>query len=79
MTTNVFEGARRIAKLVAVLWILGWVVAAFNTSQIWQDALAFIGGLAFLWAFTWAVGWIVRGFLGIPMGRDEKPTSTQED
>ena len=28
MKINVFEGARRIAKLAAVLWILGWIVAA---------------------------------------------------
>lgn len=32
MTINIFEGARRIAKSVAVLWILGWVVAAFVVS-----------------------------------------------
>ena len=29
MQINAFEGARRIAKLTAVLWILGWIVAAF--------------------------------------------------
>lgn len=32
MTINVFEGARRIAKLVAVLWVVGWIVAAFTQS-----------------------------------------------
>ena len=28
MAMNAFEGGRRIAKLVAALWILGWIVAA---------------------------------------------------
>lgn len=32
MAINVFEGARRIAKLLAALWVVGWVVAAFNVS-----------------------------------------------
>ena len=32
MAINVFEGARRIAKLLAVLWVGGWVVAAFSVS-----------------------------------------------
>lgn len=36
MATNSFEGARRIAKLVAALWILGWIVAAFtSSSSVW--------------------------------------------
>jgi hypothetical protein len=30
MAINAFEGARRIAKLVAALWVVGWIVAAFN-------------------------------------------------
>lgn len=30
---NIFEGARRIAKLVTALWVIGWIVAAFNTSS----------------------------------------------
>lgn len=32
MTINVFEGARRIAKLLAALWVVGWVIAAFYVS-----------------------------------------------
>ena len=28
MTINIFEGARRIAKLAAVLWLLGWIAGA---------------------------------------------------
>jgi len=31
--------------------------------------------LLFLWVFTWAVGWLVRGFMGIPRGQDNKNES----
>jgi hypothetical protein len=30
MAMNMFEGARRIAKLIAALWVIGWLVAAFQ-------------------------------------------------
>ena len=30
MAINVFEGARRISMLVAVIWIIGWSVMAFG-------------------------------------------------
>ncbi len=36
--------------------------------------LGMLASLATFWAFTWAVGWIVRGFIGIPHGKDSKPT-----
>lgn len=32
MAINVFEGARRISKLVAIILIIGWIVGAFNHS-----------------------------------------------
>lgn len=32
MAINIFEGARRITKLIAAIWIIGWLVAAFNVS-----------------------------------------------
>lgn len=32
MAINVFEGARRITKLLAALWVGGWVIAAFYVS-----------------------------------------------
>lgn len=78
MTIDVFEGARRIAKLVAALWVAGWIVGAFtelanySASYYSQGALIAIGGLVFLWGFSWAVGWIVRGFMGIPRGHDRR-------
>lgn len=34
--------------------------------------LGMLASLATFWAFTWAVGWIVRGFMGIPQGKDSK-------
>lgn len=32
MAINMFEGARRIAKLIAALWVIGWLVAAFQVT-----------------------------------------------
>ena len=34
--------------------------------------LGMLASIAAFWAFTWAVGWIVRGFMGIPHGKDSK-------
>lgn len=40
----------------------------------WKDALQFaFGGVAFLWAAVTGIGWIVRGFMGIPRGKDTRP------
>ena len=33
MATNVFEGARRISKIVAAIWIIGWIVGAYYTYE----------------------------------------------
>lgn len=39
----------------------------------WKEVcLTLVGGLAFLWAFTAGFGWILRGFLGIPRGKDAR-------
>jgi hypothetical protein len=90
MTTNIFEGGRRIAKLVGVLWIFfaGWLaiedwkhdVAVMPAELQYLRFVGFIWlpiGLAVLWALTWTVGWIVRGFLGIPHGQDRKPATPE--
>ena len=42
--------------------------------NVGQHLLSMVGSLVGLWFFTWAVGWIVRGFLGIPRGMDQKAT-----
>ncbi|MGO4220541.1 hypothetical protein AB4Y64_01555 [Lysobacter sp. TAF61] len=40
----------------------------------WTDSLIGLAvGLAIFWACVWAIGWIVRGFAGIPRGRDNRP------
>ena len=42
----------------------------------WKLALQVLaGGLAFGWVLMAATGWIVRGFLGIPRGKDARPDS----
>ena len=33
MAINIFEGGRRISKLVAVIWIIGWSVGAYYTYE----------------------------------------------
>lgn len=77
---NIFEGGRRIAKVVAGAWAVGLTIGALNGAFTYQSgfdgslvAKEGLGGLAFIWVFTWGVGWIVRGFMGIPRGQDKKP------
>ena len=73
---NIFEGARRIAKVFAVLWIIFVIsiglFAEFNGDPLVEFLKLFLGGLAFIGGFTVATGWIVRGFMGIPRGHDQR-------
>jgi len=40
----------------------------------WKTAMLFLfGGLAVGWGFVAATGWVVRGFMRIPRGKDERP------
>ncbi len=75
MAINVFEGSRRVSRLVAAIWIIGWIIESLNEGMQ-RDPIAFasvaFGGLLFILVFTWVVGWIVRGFMGIPRGQDKK-------
>ena len=48
---------------------LGWLNTAKSAGMY---LLGMLASLATFWAFTWAVGWIVRGFMGIPQGKDSK-------
>jgi len=75
---NIFEGGRRIAKVIMAMAVLLMVPVlltlndpSFSSIADYIGSLA--GGLIFVWAFTWGVGWIVRGFMGIPRGSDQKP------
>ena len=85
---NIFEGARRIAKTITVGILIGFVFEGFDigsSSAVLAGAVSYSVALrnhviqawlsmAGFWAFTWTVGWIVRGFMGIPHGKDSKPT-----
>jgi len=86
MRVNLFEGSRRIGVLFGILWIVGCTVFAFTggPSAIAYDRAALQehiesvllvlgGGLAFGWVFMAVMGWVVRGFLGVPTGADERP------
>lgn len=54
-------------------------VEALLKSAYWKKARETLGyllvGLAVFWLCVWAVGWIVRGFLGIPVGKDQREKS----
>ena len=75
MLINVFEGACRVSKFIAVIWIIGWIIKVLNEGMegdpIALASVAF-GGLLFILAFTWIIGWVVRVFKGIPKGQDQK-------
>jgi hypothetical protein len=45
--------------------------------QLKHTLLTLFGGLAFGWVFMAITGWVVRGFLGIPRGEDERTTERQ--
>lgn len=40
--------------------------------RVREGVLVLVVGIVFLWALSWTTGWIVRGFLGIPRGQDQK-------
>jgi hypothetical protein len=73
---NSFEGARRIAKVFAILWIIFCAVMFLFVADLdnypYRVPMLLLGGLAFIGGFTIATGWIVRGFLGIPRGKDQR-------
>ena len=72
---NIFEGSRRIAKVAIVSGSLIYISYCFWYLYFQKDLYALLWLLPILaafWAFTWAVGWIVRGFMGIPQGKDSK-------
>jgi hypothetical protein len=45
---------------------------------IWTGLEAAVGGLIAITVITAVIGWIVRGFLGIPRGKDSRPDSPRE-
>jgi len=75
MKINIFEAARRISRVVAAVWIIGWIIKALNSNMqgnpIYFASVAF-GGLVFILVITSIIGWIVRRLRGIPGGQDKK-------
>lgn len=77
---NIFEGSRRIAKVTAAFWagaviVIAFLDGAFDGSgryDFQQFIVNLISGPLVILAFTVATGWIVRGFMGIPRGLDQK-------
>lgn len=69
------QGARRISKLVAMIWIIVWIVKSLN-GNMGGDPITFVsavfGGLLFILVITWAIGWTVRSFMDIPKGQDQR-------
>ena len=73
---NIFEGSRRIARLLEAIWLVCVGGVAYVASVPFGAALLFaIGGLIVVSALQIAIGWIVRGFMGIPRGHDHRPES----
>lgn len=75
MVINIFEAGRRASRLVAAIWIISWIIKAINSgfqgTPIIFAGLVF-GGVLFILIFSKAIGKIVRFFMGIPKGLDQK-------
>lgn len=83
---NTFEGSRRIAKALAGLWVGGFFAGAIfggfdltNESDRKEFFIAVVGGLVFIGCFTVLIGWVVRGFMGIPRGQDQRDANEQSE
>ncbi len=74
---NIFEGSRRIAKVAAAFWagavMTIAVIDGYDRFELSRFITNLISGSVVILAFTFATGWIVRGFMGIPRGHDQKP------
>lgn len=75
MVINIFEAGRRISRLVAAIWIISWIIKAidsgFQGTPTVFAGLVF-GGVLFILIFSKVIGWIIRFFMGIPIGLDQK-------
>ena len=81
MATNIFKGARRLAILLGVGWILFMSYSAAttsNTPDIDDYLLYFIGYPLGFYLFVLLMGWVVRGARGIPSGMDKRPDSSTQ-
>ena len=75
MVINIFEAGRRISRLAAAIWIISWIIKAidsgFQGRPIVFASLVF-GGVLFILIFSKVMGRIIRIFMGIPIGLDQK-------
>ncbi len=84
MVINIFEVARRFSKLVASIWIIGWIIKAMNEGMQ-GDPIVFasvvFGGLLYILVFTWVIGWIVLASWAFQEDRIKKknPTTQRHD
>jgi hypothetical protein len=46
--------------------------------KIWSGVKYAAGGWLVIFLLTWVIGWIVRGFFGIPSGKDHRPEPPKE-
>ena len=80
MATNIFERGRRASKISIGLWLFIAAIFFFslyaesspNTSGWYSMFGTIFVPPIIIWGFTCATGYIVRGFLSIPRGRDNK-------
>ena len=53
-------------------------ITSQRDTRAWKDGLFYLSiALGVFWAAVWGIGWIVRGFTGIPMGKDHRPTDNR--
>lgn len=72
MKFNVFEGARRLGYFILALFAIAPIYVLFSGEKtLWHVMSAAMFPLGFYF-FMLVTGWIVRGFFGIPMGKDFK-------
>jgi len=75
---NIFEGGRRTVKILSWIWVgvivapimFVWGVTGLTEAGYWAMGIAIVW-LPMFWGSTYAMGYIMRGFMGVPKGKDE--------
>lgn len=49
-----------------------------RSKHFWESVPWVVGGPVVLWILASVIGWVMRGFMGIPSGRDHKPSGPGE-
>lgn len=80
---NIFEGSRRIVRAIQIasgsgtVLIVGYI-AIFNSRLDVEALLTAFSCIVALEVFSRLAGWVVRGFMGIPSGKDTVDTQTKD-